>query len=245
VNAAILLVTSAWMTGQAPEVIIPVQHHAPAASACGNGCGNGGGCCDDGGGFGHRMRGRLHGLFNRGHGNDCCEQVVEVDCCASRGHRLFGHRRDSCDSCDTGHGRNDCGCGGPGLFERFRNLFHRDRGCCEDACCDSGAHPAPAGGVIMPGEPLPGRPVPPGAEPLKEQPKKLPNKAGAPARQTRVITPAVETPLAPGLQDAPAINAPAINAPAAPAVNVPAINPPATSAPAIAPRIIETERNPF
>jgi hypothetical protein len=209
-------------------MIVPVQHHAPAASACGNSCGAS--CCDDGGGIGHRLRGRLHGLFNRGHGNDCCEQVVAVDCCDSGGHRRgFGHRRNDCDTgCDDG-------CGKPGLLDRIRGMFHRDRGCCADTCCGNGAHPAPGGTVIVPG-------TPPGAEPLKEQPKKLPNKPGAP-KQTRVITPTVETPIAPALQDAPAINAPAAPAFNVPAINPPATNAPATNAPAIAPRIIE--RNPF
>lgn len=211
-NAAILLVASAWMTGQAPEVIIQVQHHGPAASSCGNSCGSS--CCDDAG-VGHRLRGRLQGLFQR---DSCCEpQCAPANqCCESRGHRFsfsFGHRRnnDCCEpACPT---TCDPCCGGPNLLERIRSRFHRDRGCCEDACC--GGTSTMGGGAA------------PSAEPLKDQPKKMPSKDGA--KEVRIITPPNQAPIAPAIQNAPVINN-----------TTPAV------APAVTPRIIESGvRNPF
>jgi hypothetical protein len=202
------------MAGQTPEVIVPVGHQS-AASACGPSCGAS--CCDDGCGVGHRLRDRLGHLRGRFQRNDCCQETCDP-CARSRGH---GHR-NACDSCDP--------CGNGGFLARIRGMFHRDRGCCADTCCNGSAHPAPAGGTIQPSP----------AEPLKEQPKKLP-KGGT--KEASIITPPTQ-PIAPAVQEAPALQ----EAPApAPALqqNSPAIN--ATPiTPAIAPRIIEGDvRNPF
>jgi hypothetical protein len=223
------------MAGQTPEVIVPVDHRS-AASACGPSCGAS--CCDDGCGVGHRLRDRLHQWRGRFQRNDCCQTQCDP-CATSRGHG----RRNACDSCDP--------CGGGGFFARFRGLFHRDRGCCEDTCCNAhgttGGTPAPA------------------AEPLKEQPKKLP-KGGT--KEASLITPPARTPIIPAVDDAPALEqAPALpQAPAAPAApaapqapaaqEAPAQEAPAlrdapsivvpAAPPAAAPRIIEGDgRNPF
>lgn len=100
-NAAFLLVTTAWLAGDVPAA-------APAANA--------GGCCDScGNNVGQRLRDRFSGLFNRG------------DCCDSGCNRFSGFQRGcgqaSCDSCGGGNvfgrlrglfNRNSCcdGCSG-------------------------------------------------------------------------------------------------------------------------------------
>jgi hypothetical protein len=88
------------------------------------------------------------------------------------------------------------------LLERIRNAFHRDRGCCNDCCTTSGSAPS--------------------AEPLKDQPKKLPKTK---AEEARVITTPAQAPL-PAIQNAPAIQS--------------------APAPALAPRVLDNDtRNPF
>jgi hypothetical protein len=76
VNAAFLLVTTAWLAGadQAPPKPAPAPAPAPAvvgapgsygyADGCNSGCNN------DCGGCGHSCFGKLKGLFHRG--GDCC-----------------------------------------------------------------------------------------------------------------------------------------------------------------------------
>ncbi len=183
VNAAILLVSSAWMAGQTPDVIIPVQHHAQPA-ACG---GHSGGCndaCHEG------ICARLRGLFHRE--NNCCDSCAQPRCqtfhCPQRHHRDHGcqthdhgcQAHNACDSCGHEHGR---------LLDRIRGAFHRDCGC-DNGCSTSGSAP--------------------GAEPLKEQPKKMPTKEKAKAEEARVITTPGQAPL-PAIQNAPAIqSAPAL-----------------------------------
>jgi hypothetical protein len=84
-------------------------------------------------------------------------------------------------------------------------MFRRDRGCCGDcgSACTT-VHSAPV------------------AEPLKDQPKRMPGKADPKkATETQAIYPPART-SAPGIQNAPAI------------------------APNLAPRVIENDaRNPF
>ena len=191
-NAAILLVSSAWMAGQTPDVIIPV-HHAHSAS-CGTNCGDG---CHEG--FGHRLRERIRGLFQR----DCCDPCPQPRCHEPRCREHRCHER-----CHVSHCHNDCDSswGHGQLWERIRGAFHRDCGCntgCRTGCCRSGATPA--------------------AEPLKDQPRKMPTKnEPKKGQEARVITPPAQT--VPAFQNAPAI----------------------APTPAVAPRIIENDtRNPF
>ena len=151
-NAAFLLVTSAWLAGQAPP---PPARPAPppppptavASSAC---CDTG---CDSGCG-GHGLFARLRELFHR---HDCCEDTchpapppppppVKHDCC------------------------DDCGCR-PRLLDRLRALFHHDD-CC-DTCGTAGPHGAGAPGPA----PEPIR-APKSAEPPKEMPKGSTSGAG-------------------------------------------------------------------
>ena len=230
VNAALLLVSSAWMAGQTPDVIIPVNH----ATSCGTNCGSS--CCDSG----PRWRDRLRGLFHRDRCQDDCAQPCPQPRCQPcpqprcqpcpqprcqpacpqprchvvcqpqcRPQPACGHRcRSSCD--DHGRAHSSCGddCGRGRLFERIRNAFHRDRGCCGDC------------GPACVSEHTPGHAP---AEPLREQPKKMPSKDVKKATtQGQIVNPPAQTAV-PALQSAPTI------------------------APTLAPRIIENDgrNNPF
>lgn|GEM_PF-5591010 len=199
-NAAILLVSSAWMVGQTPEVIIPVNH----ASSCGSSCGTS--CCDSR----PTLRDRIRGLFQRDCCNTACAQprCHEVRCHEPRCHEPrchsfqwpqlnLGNRcHSSCDPCGHRAHHASCdSCGHSDLLDRIRGMFQRDCGCnagCHTRCCTSGSSPA--------------------AEPLKEQPKKMPSKSNEPKKgeEARVITSPAQAPL-PAIQNAPALApAPAI-----------------------------------
>jgi hypothetical protein len=185
VNAAFLLVTTAWVAGaEAPadqKQAAPPAQTAPApVYSVGAGCSGCGGCDSCGCGCGYESEGlfsKLKGLFHRG-GGDCgcgCESHTshfggfghhKSDCgCASCG--------SSCDACDS------CGGHGGGFRERLRGLFHRggDCGCgCDTGCGGCGG----CGGVLTP---IPGGTMPKeqiGA-PKEEQPKKLPSGDNKPA----------------------------------------------------------------
>lgn len=159
-NAALMMLTSAWMAGAdaVPAAPAPVPQHgqpvivqAPANSSCG-GCATAcDSCCDRGR---RGLFGRLRAWINR-RGSDCCEnncKPAKVEHCKPA---------PSCDSgCDSGRG---------GLFSRLR---HRSRksDCCESTCdpCHSTVVPAPA---VLPTKPQ---------EPVKDAPKKMPDKVSAP-----------------------------------------------------------------
>ncbi len=157
-NAAFLLVTSAWMAGQ---TVAPVSHQSAAPvvvsnghGSC-NGCGSSsissgccdsgfsyaaGGCCESGHGSGGGMLGKLRGMFKRGgHGSDCCEAVCETSCAPV-----------STGCCDSGRGNG-------GMMGKLRGFFKKHHGgdCCEAAssCCDGGCGTAgyPTSGIISNG----------------------------------------------------------------------------------------------
>lgn len=195
VNAAILMLGSAWMAGQTPDVIIPVSH----TTSCGTRCSS---CCDSG----PRLLDRIRGLFQRDDCHDACAQprCREVRCHEVRCHDAcrqprchsfqwpqlnLGNRcRSSCDTCGhRAHAASCDRCGHGDLFARIRSAFRRDRGCnagCHTRCCTSGGAVAPA------------------AEPIKEQPKKMPGTGPKKAQETRIIAPPAQVP---AIQNAPAI----------------------------------------
>jgi hypothetical protein len=162
VNAAILLVATAWAGGADPAPAAhptpapahaPVYATAPVYGAC-NGCGHGhygyfdGGCCEDEcdrPSFFERLCARF-----RHRDDDCCETTCDTcntcDTCDTcddhHGHgglfSRFRHRGNDCCEDTCGHGGWDCGCDtgcdGPSFLDRLRACFHRDRDCCEDTC---------------------------------------------------------------------------------------------------------------
>src|SRR5439155_13568678 len=109
VNAAFLLVTTAWLTGAdpvpkaapaPPAAPAPYAPHGPYAAYGSSGCNGGCGatCWEDECGGGGWL-GRLRGMFRRNDG--CCDS--------------------GCDSCDHG--------GREGFLSRMRGMVRRNDGC--------------------------------------------------------------------------------------------------------------------
>jgi hypothetical protein len=199
VNAAFLLVTTAWIAGA--DTAAPTTPPAPAPTAAAPvhsigtggyaGCGGCASCgcdsCCESEGFFSRLKGRFHrsecgcgceseGFFSKmkgrlHHGGDC---GCDTGC-------------GGCGGCDTG-----CGHGG-GFGERLRGLFHRgggDCGCC-DTCGGCGGAISPVPGGTMKAEPIP---------PPKETPKKLPSGEEKKGGSVQLIPQPIGTPV---LQVAP------------------------------------------
>jgi hypothetical protein len=175
VNAVILLVSLVGADQAAPAKPAPaLAHPAPApivvqSPSYHNGSGA---CCDDGGG--HKLFGRLRGLFHRDGCNEGCNSnhglfhQPNQGCCDNGGHRLFGFlhrwRHHDCDDCGGGHK----------LIGRFPNAFRKANDCCHDGFAGSPAptviHSAP--GTVI--QPMPA-PAKPGEKlPMPKEPKKLP-----------------------------------------------------------------------
>lgn len=172
-NAAFLLLTSAWMAGADPAPATPAAPAVVAGQSC---CGTS--CCDDGCGrklFNGALRARLAGLFHK----DCCDPCAPAcpapcapvckpvcppacppaPCCKPAPVccpkpvccQPAPVCKPACDPCA------DSCCGRTKLLDRLRGLFHKD--CCGgcDPCCGAApVAPAPA-----------------------EQPKKMPATVGS------------------------------------------------------------------
>jgi len=170
VNAAFLLVTSAWLAGGDAAAAAPAATAAPivssaSCSSCG-GSSSCGGCnsCDSG--CGCEKEGffaRLRAKFARG--GDCgCEQASNCGCaaaapscgCESEGFwsRMKGHfhRSSECGCGCAAPVQTSCGCAstsacgcesGPSLWERLKGRFHHSECGCESGCntgCNSGCN---------------------------------------------------------------------------------------------------------
>jgi hypothetical protein len=212
VNAAFLLVTSAWFAGQtpAPAPVAPPLGHAPAVVSTASGCNSGScgsacdSCCDSGGGFFSRFK----GMFHRNKCDSC-------DSCGGGhtwGGRLGGHR--SCDTCNTNTCDSGCGHSLFGGGGRLRGLFHRNKSDCCDTCdggcgtgCGAGAVGGYGPGVVggyAPGA-VGGYPTPVPAqsgEQLVNPPKKMPTTnpppvVPAPQKQVRINNTPITTPAVP------------------------------------------------
>lgn len=175
-NAVILLVWLAGADGAAPAAK-PLPGHAPPASvsvAPNSACND---CCDSGG---HRLLGKLRGLFHR------CDDGCKSSCgphgqfhqrhqdtsCNQGGHKLFGafHGTRQSDCCEESwHSK---------LRGRLHGVFRKHDDCCPNNC---GTTAVPA--VIHPQPALAPAPLKQPAKPLGEKiappkaPEKLP-KAG-------------------------------------------------------------------
>ncbi len=219
-NAAFLLVTTAWLAGADPALAaapakpapVPVAAPAPlmpapiAAPAGDDGCGCDS-CCEECGG--HKLFGKLKGMFHRGHG---CEESCGCDTCntceTGHGHKLWGHKSEcgcegSCGattSCGCG---DECGCGGHKLSGKLRGLFHHKSDCdcgCDSGCgCGAAAAPMGAPGTIST-TPLPGgMRAPEPIAPPREAHKKMPSGETKP-KQVQAIEPVPASPYAPNVQ---------------------------------------------
>lgn len=174
-NAAFLLVTTAWMAGDTAAAA-----PAPAAADCGA-CSS---CATDACGCqGHKLLGKLQGVFKRKDSCGSCDTCSAPKCHTPRIHRE--HKcAPACDTCDN------CGRGGPKLLEKLRGAFHHDRGCgCDNGCGAGCADGACGGSTVMPraGEPIP------------TPPKKMPNKG----KRVQTETAPIDAPVSPTLEVAP------------------------------------------
>jgi hypothetical protein len=218
-----VFVAAAWF---ASADLVPVQAQTVilatpvVSSAATGGCGSGGcsscgqdACCTES--WGHRLKARLSGLFQRN--NDCCDscggntwghhqagsgsccQPAPTTCCAQ-----------TCDTCDQGCGHK--------FFGRLKGLFNRGNSGCCDTCstCNSCGASGTSGTVIPYGtvQPKTGEPLPP----PKGMPNKMPEgKEPPPIKGAGIEAPfptipaQIAPPTAPALQPAPAIT-PAIPA---------------------------------
>lgn len=173
-NAAFLLVTSAWLAGQAPAVEAPktiapapapaiTAHAAPIAQGCGGGCGScETSCCDSC--SKPSLMDRLRARFKK---NDCCDSCNTCSSCST----CTTVKYTSCDSC----------CEKEGFFSRLRNKF-RKSDCC-DSCntCGTGCSSCGTTGVIgAPGVLTPAPAVAPqSAEPIQAPKKEMPMPKGS------------------------------------------------------------------
>jgi len=193
VNAAFLLVTTAWFAGAdaaAPAKAAPAPAPAPAAvapaSSC---CGGNSGTCDTGcdSCCKESLFSKLKGHFHKS--CDCCETCAPAptcntcDTCCKESHfsKLKGHFHKSCDTCNTcapapAPTCNTCDtCCKESLFSKLKGHFHKS--CC-DTCDTCGtAAPAPAGAMPKAGESIP---APKDANPAKKMPE---------GKQTQLIAP--------------------------------------------------------
>ncbi len=213
-NAAFLLMTSALVVGQAGggTAKTPAPPPVTTAPVVSSGCGAGGcgSCCQDTCGcesFGHRLRDRLRGLFNR---NSCCDtcstcapacqtHARSCDTCDSCAPRAWTWQRrchESCNTCTSSCNtcNDSCGCRTHSFLDRFRR-----NSCCETCnTCNSCGGAAPVA-------------TPPGkVEPIAP-PKKMPEppKTGdkKPGQALGVPNPIPAIPTAPTVELTPAPSA--------------------------------------
>ena len=200
-NAAFLLVTSAWLAGgqapptppTTPPAAPPPAQVAPAPApgygcGCNGGCGSTCGCESDHAGFRDRLRARFH--------REDCGCAPAPACNECERSSLFGrlHSRHEGGGCGS-----TCECESQGLLGRFRGRFHRGNDCgCDSGCggaYGTGYGPAPAAlPPVKPGEPIkPPSDSGPMKLPSGEQPKdkdKDKDKETSAAPRTPDLTPA-------------------------------------------------------
>jgi hypothetical protein len=205
VNAAFLLVTTAWFAGDVP---------APAPNAC---CGTT--SCESCEKSGPTLLERLRACFHHKKEADCCDAcpapkcpapapkcepkcVTTCDPCAEKKSHPWFKKKSDCDTCAPATCApatcDSCEKSGPSLLERLRACFHHKK---EADCCDSCASGTCGGTVVMPkaGEVIP------------VQPKKMPNPSKEPpSKEVRIDAPPVLAPVAPAIQAAPITGQPAI-----------------------------------
>jgi hypothetical protein len=195
VNAAFLLVTTAWLTGADPVPVqaAPAMKPAPAAAApgamaapaapmvAGPGCGDCGSgaseCCES---AGHRFRERFKGLFACHKSCGSCETCAPAPkpCCAPA-----PAPKPCCEApAPTCHE----GCG-----QRLRGLFHR-KSCCETVATCGGCDGCGAAPMVAPA-PRP-EPIPAPGTPAKKMPNTKTTQNFAPESvPVPDSTPALET----------------------------------------------------
>jgi hypothetical protein len=210
VNAAFLLVASAWLAGDAPPggvvnpppanpppVAAPVAAPATSCSSCSGYSGYSG--YDSGCGCQEGCFARLRGLFS--HGNDCgCASTPSCgfshgSSCGCEGEGLFSHFRGhwgSTSDCGCNQA-SSCGCESGCFLDRLRSHFHRNDCGCDTGCSTNGYNTTTAP-VTQPGEPIkppkdstePGKKLPEGDKP-KDKEAKAPAPFEVAPTTTKVI----------------------------------------------------------
>ena len=138
-NAAYLVLTTAWLAGDAPAAPAPAPAapvvSAPTGGGCGGGCGSAtDSCCDTGCG----KQGLFSKLKAKFHKNECgCEAAPT--CCAPAPVKQHCHsapaptccapvQHQACDTCNEG-------CGKQKLCDRIKAKFRKHDSCgCESSC---------------------------------------------------------------------------------------------------------------
>jgi hypothetical protein len=195
VNAAFLLVATAFVTGSdpvqavpAPVTAAPVVSNGSGCSSCDTGCNT----CDSG----HKWFGGFRGLLNR---SDCgCDPCggkrlfsgLGSSCGCGGGFSLglkdrfagWGHKGcNTCDTCNTCGHEKSCGCGiMESPLSRLGGLFRRHKGCdtC-DTCSTCGSN-----GAIIQGAPAKAAPAPA----VKPVPAPAPAPQKMPAPPAKPVT---------------------------------------------------------
>ena len=203
-NAAFLLVATAFVAGSDPVQAAPPA--APAAIVNGGGCSSCNtcntcdSCCESGG---KHLFGGFRGLFSK---NECgCDSCgggkrlfsgLGSGCGCGGGFSLglrerFGHK--GCDTCNTCNTCNDCGhekscCGiTESPLSRLGGLF-RKKSCGCDTCNTCNTCNSCGGGAIIQGAPgIAPIPAQPGAKPAPAAPKPMPSAPNKPI--TSQLTP--------------------------------------------------------
>ena len=151
-NAAFLLVTTALLVGQGGDKKPAPPPAAPAAvaSSCGqDNCG-----CD---GFGHRLRDKLRGLFNRNSCDSCQPTTCQTshcaptpifkssceDACKPKWHIQHTHT-----SCAPATCTDSCAGGGLNILGKLRDRFKRGDACCDGGCASTSASTCSSGVTI-------------------------------------------------------------------------------------------------
>ena len=163
-NAAFLMLTTAWMTGAdpAPAAAAPA---APVVStsmgSCNGGYGNYGGCGSTSDCCEHQRRKLCDRLKGRKHHNDCCEAAPA---CAPV-HQAPVHYAAPAASC----GCEDT-CKKPGLCARLKGKFHRHNDCCDTGYGYNGGCGGAYGTIGGTAEPIPAAPKPATGQPMPSKP---------------------------------------------------------------------------
>ncbi|MCE9530903.1 MAG: hypothetical protein K8T89_07245 [Planctomycetes bacterium] len=172
-NAALLMLTSAWMAG--------ADHHAPTAApavvSTGSSCATGGcatATCDDPCAKKHGLFDRLKGRFAKGCGCEAAPACAPAPVC-----KVEAPKCNTCNAapaCDS--------CGSPGLWSKFKARFSK-HGASSCNTCDSCASGAP----VTTGTSNP-EVIPPPKD-KKEMPKDLPKGGVTNLRVEPIVTPVV------------------------------------------------------
>ena len=188
-NAAYLVLTTAWLAGDAPAAPAPAPAAPVVSAPIGGGCGGGCGaatdaCCDSGcGGGKFSLFGKLKGKFQKGCGcESSCAPVQQhcapaPTCCEAPRAKKWKKHNDCCEQAPT----CDDGCGKGSLFGKLKGKFRKhgdcgcDSGCGSSSCgCGGGSY----GGAVAPGAPV--ETIPGAPRPAEGAPRRMPATPAAP-----------------------------------------------------------------